>query len=379
MTVLTIMLNHIPPPPASKDFAIGVIGAGFIVRDIQLVAYQNAGYRVVGIASNNARQAAEVAQTRGVPKCYATVEELLEDPEIEVIDVAVPPHAQRSVINQILQHKNIRAIHAQKPLAMNYADAAAIVEACAKAGVMLSVNQNMRYDQSVRALKTLLERGDLGEPVFGTIEMRAIPHWQSWMADYGKVTLLVMSIHHLDTFRYWFGNPESVYASARTDPRTSIPHRDGVVSYILEYADGLRAAAWDDVWAGPAREGGGSDLYIKWRVEGTDGLAEGTIGWPSYPNRQPSTIRYASKKNLGAWMEPQWNEVWFPDAFAGTMGSLLDALANGTEPLISGADNLHTMALLDACYRSIEEHRPVNLDEFTSLNNREALHEARTN
>ena len=38
----------------------------------------------------------------------------------------------------------------------------------------------------------------------------------------------------------------------------------------------MRASAWDDVWAGPAREGAAADVYIKWRVEGTDGMAQGT-------------------------------------------------------------------------------------------------------
>ena len=69
---------------------------------------------------------------------------------------------------------------AQKPLAMSYGEARDCVELCAKAGVTLAVNQNMRYDQSVRALKDLLRRGWLGEPVLGTIEMRAIPHWMPW-------------------------------------------------------------------------------------------------------------------------------------------------------------------------------------------------------
>ena len=39
----------------------------------------------------------------------------------------------------------------------------------------------MRYDQSMRALKTALDRGYLGEPVLATIEMRAIPHWQTFL------------------------------------------------------------------------------------------------------------------------------------------------------------------------------------------------------
>ena len=41
----------------------------------------------------------------------------------------------------------------------------------------------------------------------------AIPHWMPWQQRLGWVTLRIMSIHHLDTFRYWFGNPVRVFAS----------------------------------------------------------------------------------------------------------------------------------------------------------------------
>jgi predicted dehydrogenase len=255
---------------------------------------------------------------------------------------------------------------------MNYRLAREAVEACESGGLRVAVNQNMRYDQSIRALKTLLDRGDLGTPVFATIEMRAIPHWMPWARQYDRLTLLIMSIHHLDVFRYLFGDPESVYASARTDPRARFPHRDGIVLYILEYADGLRAAAWDDVWAGPAREGAASDIYIKWRVEGTDGLAQGTIGWPGYPNAVPSTIRFATKRQPGCWIEPRWSETWFPDAFEGTMGELLWSIAEDRRPVIGARDNLRTMMLLEACYHSLQDHRPVRLDEI-----QEDSHEAR--
>jgi predicted dehydrogenase len=139
---------------------------------------------------------------------------------------------------------------------------------------------------------------------------------------------------------------------------------DGVVLYILEYPGGFRATAWDDVWAGPAREGAPPDLYIKWRVEGTEGMAQGTIGWPAYPNLTPSTIDFTTRQEPGCWFSPRWKEAWFPDAFEGTMGQLLDALAKGTEPVISGRDNLKTMALVEACYKSIEEHRPVKVEEI---------------
>lgn len=362
--MLDLNLEHIAPPPKRKDFAIGVVGAGFIVRDIQLVAYSHAGYNVQAIACDAPEQARSAARLRGVPKVYDTYQELLADPAIEVVDIAIPPHAQIDVIREAAKYAGrIKGILAQKPLAVNYAAAKETARVCADSGITLAVNQNMRYDHSIRALRTVLDRGWLGEPVLATIEMRAIPHWQEFLKGYDRLELLNMGIHHLDCFRFLFGDPESVFVSARTDPRTQFAHRDGICLYILEYANGFRAAGWDDVWAGPAREGGAPDTYIKWRVEGTEGLAQGTIGWPSYPNAAPSTIDFTTTREPGVWFAPRWKEVWFPDAFEGTMGALLDAIARGTEPVIGASDNLRTMALVDACYRSLDEHRPVRLDE----------------
>jgi predicted dehydrogenase len=156
---------------------------------------------------------------------------------------------------------------------MSYRQAKECVQACQAAGIVLAVNQNMRYDQSVRALKDLLGRGWLGEPMLATIEMRAIPHWMPWAEGLPSLATFIMSIHHLDTFRYWFGSPERVLASTRTDPRTKFAHHDGINLYILEYNSGLRASSWDDVWAGPCREGAQPDIGIRWRVEGTEGMA----------------------------------------------------------------------------------------------------------
>ena len=247
---------------------------------------------------------------------------------------------------------------------MSYREAKECVDLCIGAGIVLAVNQNMRYDQSVRALCDILRRGWLGEPVLGTIEMRAIPHWMPWSEQLPSLSTFVMSIHHLDTFRYWFGTPERVLASTRPDPRTRFPHRDGINLYILEYENGCRAAAWDDVWTGPAREGCEGDIGIRWRVEGTEGLARGTIGWPSYPARMPSTLDFTSREKPGEWLQPRWQEVWFPDAFAGTMAQLLCALEEGTEPEITGRDNLQTIALCEAVYAAAQEHRVTSVREF---------------
>ncbi len=362
----TPTLHYLPTLPKRKDWRIGVAGAGFIVRDCHLVAYQQAGFNAVAIASRNPATARAVAELRGVPTVHDTYDALFADPQIEILDIAVPPDAQPDLIRQAVAagKGRLRGILAQKPLALSVADAQDVVGCCADAGVVLAVNQNMRFDQSVRAMKDLLDRGWLGEPVFASIDMRAVPHWMPWAEGLPSLSTFVMSIHHLDTFRYWLGTPDRVLASTRPDPRTKFPHRDGVNLYILEYDSGARAASWDDVWAGPCKEGVAGDIGIRWRVEGTDGVAQGTIGWPKYPAKEPSTLEYSTRRQPGMWFRPRWDEVWFPDAFVGTMAQLLVAVEDGIEPEIGGADNVETIALCSAVFAAATEHRVTTVREF---------------
>ncbi len=352
-------LKYLSDMPADRTgMGIGVVGAGFIVRDCHLVAYRQAGFRVEGITSRTRSTAEEVASARGVPRVFDSIEDMLSHPGVDLIDVAVPPEAQPSVIRRILDHpRKVRGILAQKPLAMSLESAREIVSSCRKARVELQVNQNMRYDHSVKALRSLLDLGVLGEPVLATIDMRAIPHWMPWAEGGRSLSTFIMSIHHLDTFRYWLGDPARVLASTGPDPRTRFHHRDGINLYILEYDNGARASSWDDVWAGPAREGASPEIGIRWRFEGTQGLALGTIGWPGWPDRVPSTIDWTTASDGGAWHRPRWDEAWFPDAFSGPMAGLMIAIETDTEPDISGKDNLRTIALCEAVLRGAHEHR----------------------
>ncbi len=353
--------------PEDRSIGIGCVGAGFIMADCHLVAYRKHGLNPVAITSRTRATTESTAARHRISSVYDTVEELVGDPRVQILDVAVPPDCEADVIRRALSAPNhLRAVLAQKPLGSSYSEAASIVKLCADAGVVLAVNQNMRFDQSVRACKHLLQSGHLGDPVLATIDMRAVPHWMPWQQRQGWVTLRIMSIHHLDTFRYWLGNPDRIFASVTQDPRTSkkFDHEDGIALYILEYESGVRASAWDDVWAGPVQEGAAADIGIRWRVEGTRGMARGTIGWPAYPERTPSTLDYTTIDDNGTWHQPRWDSVWFPDAFIGPMADLLCSLELNAAPLGNGQDNLMTMALVDAAYLSAKEHRAIDPQEI---------------
>lgn len=351
-----------PPMPQRRDWKIGCVGSGFIMRDCQLAAYRDLGLSVYGIASRTRANCEEVAKQYDIPHVFDSWQEMLADPALEILDIAIPPDKQLEVVAEAVKHPNIKGILCQKPIAMSLSEAREIERLCREAGVAAAVNSNMRYDQSMRALKYVLEEGLLGEPVLGTIEMRAIPHWQTFLEEYDKLEIFGMGIHHVDIFRYLFGDPQEITAVCRTDPRTKFAHVDGITQYTYHYANGMMATSLDDVWAWP-NEPCEKDTYIKWRVEGAEGMAQGTIGWPQYPAHCPSTFEMTCQAFPHEWIRPSWDTVWFPDAFRGTMSSLLCAIEKGETPEISAKDNIRTIGCVEACYRSIQEKRTVGLDE----------------
>ena len=317
----------------TKDYRIGCIGAGMIMAECHLAAYKESGFTVASIASRTQAKAQAVATRWGIPRVHATPEALIEDPEVEIIDLAYPPDLQPALIRHALKQPHIKAILAQKPLALSLDEAIRLRDEAAAAGKIVSVNQNMRYDQSMRVLKQILEAGDLGEIVFAQIDMHAIPHWQGFLEGYDRLTLANMSVHHLDVLRFLFGDPEAITTQTRKDPRTTFEHRDGITVSTLTFPSGVMAVSLEDVWSGPREEGYKDDQHIGWRVEGTQGVARGSIGWPT---GAVSTLQYASTRTTnGAWVSPTWDTMWFPQAFIGVMEQLQHAVKTGEPPALS--------------------------------------------
>src|SRR5205823_14514922 len=103
---MDLSLDYLPRLPRRKDFRIGCVGAGFIMRDCHLVAYRQAGFNPIAIASRKPEHAKEVAQAFNVPRVHRDYADLLADKSVEVLDIAVPPDVQPSVIRAAVEHKD---------------------------------------------------------------------------------------------------------------------------------------------------------------------------------------------------------------------------------------------------------------------------------
>ena len=348
-------LDYRPRMPSRTDYRIGVVGCGGIVRGAHLPAYKAAGFPVTGIWNRTADTARAAAAVFGIPRVFETWEELVASPDIDVVDIALPPHLHPAIAIAAVQHG--KHVMVQKPMATRYTDALRIVEAARRAGVKLAVNQNGRWEPSIRAARTLIARGLLGTRLTAFLELRTQQPWQPFWTDrdnYHQVMLLGMSIHHIDQFRFLFGDPLRVSAVTREVPGQPWSG-DAIAHYQLCYKDGFFASALDDgaAWT--------RDVGVRFRITGTDGVIAGTMGWPT---DTWSTLRYTSR-STGSWQEPLFQTRWFPDAFMGTMGDLFNAIENDCQPTISGEDNLETLRTVFACYRSAREHRAVAPHEIT--------------
>lgn len=345
----------IVPQLASESYRIGIIGAGKIVRECHLPAYRAAGWEVVRIASRTAESAQRAADEFSIAEASGDFLDVIRDERVEVVDISLPSHRHPEFAIAALEAG--KHVLLQKPMANSLDEARPIVEAAARAGVKLAVNQNGRWDPAIRACRELLDRGVFGQLITASIDMRTRQPWQEYWKDevnYPRLMLLGMSIHHLDQFRYLFGEPIEITAHLARYPGQPWAG-ESIAQYVLGYESGLLVTAFDDgfPWT--------RDWSEHYRIEGLNGIARGRIGWT---DQGFSTLEYTTRDAPDAWISPAFSRKWFPDAFLATMNELFCAIAEDREASISGRDNLHTLRLVEAGYRSAQERRTVRLDEI---------------
>ncbi|MDF2670364.1 MAG: oxidoreductase [Paenibacillus sp.] len=355
-------LDYKPKLPRNKERGIGIVGAGEIVLHAHLPAYRMAGFRVVGIYDVDKEKAKQAAELFDIPYVYETLDELLNNPDIEVVDVAVPAKFQLQVVREVAQRG--KHVLCQKPLSEHYADADHIVELCKAAGIKAAINQQMRWSPGIRASRSIIERGWLGTPIQASMQVNVLTQWENWpwITQIDTLEVMYHSIHYLDSIRYVMGmTPEYIYADGAKYPNQ--PYKGETRTMIhIKFPEEARGLVHDNHNNHSPQE----DWYATFRFEGTEGVVKGTNGaLYNYPVGREDTISFYSKALFkNGLYTPELEGKWFPHAFMGTMGELMCAIEEDREPENSIEDNLKTLQMVFAAYRSMAENRPVYLSEI---------------
>ncbi|MGH9447915.1 MAG: Gfo/Idh/MocA family protein, partial [Terriglobia bacterium] len=248
-----------------------------------------------------------------------------------------------------------RGVLIQKPMGEDLEQARRILELCRREQLRAAVNFQLRYAPYVLAARSLIEQGVIGELHDMEVRVTVYTPWQLWtfMQGIPRVEIVYHSIHYLDLLRSFLGEPRGVYAKTMKHPLSPglAPTRSTI---ILDYGDTVRACVSTNHGHVFGRRH--QESFIKW--EGTKGAIVAKMGLLiNYPAGEPDEMEFCS---FDGATPPEWNSVkiegsWFPDAFIGTMASLMRWVDDPEQQAATSVDDaFKTMALVEAAYRSSE-------------------------
>ena len=338
-----------------KPLPIVIIGAGGIVKDAHLPAYDLANFKVIGIY-DKIRTKAEALKEEfdHVEKAYASLSELIEDGKEynAVYDLALPANRHIEILEQLPDGSPVLI---QKPMGESLEEAKQILEICKRKKLISAVNFQMRYAPYIIAAREMVDKGVLGEVYDMEIMLCAYTPWPLWdfLFQLPRVEILYHSIHYLDVIRSFLGNPQKIYASTRKHPKMTELAATRT-TMILDYDAHIQAR----VIANHGHEFGLQHQRSYLKIEGTKGAIKIRIGLTlDYPKGLPSKFEYMLLgKGQKKWEEIKIKGKWFPDAFIGTMAVLQRHVLDKNVPLPhSTEDAYNTMKLVEAAYISSEQ------------------------
>jgi predicted dehydrogenase len=346
-------LDYRPSFPPGFRPGLGLIGCGDIARSWHLPAYAEYGVNVVGVY-DPAPEATEGICDRFpfVRRVFPSLDELLVDEEVEIVDVATRPDVRPALILQSIDAG--KHVLAQKPLAFDLRAARRLADEAEGHGIKVAVNQNGRWSPPWRIATLLIEQGDIGDVLAVThFHDRPLPPLVGTHFDeLDHFVIYDYFAHWIDICRCWLDG-KTVQAVRALDYRTPDQPAEAKSPWAawveIHYTDGASALIRN---VGEARTTRPSSPF--W-VHGTEGTIRGSVLLGS---------DFVELERSGISSRYAFEGAWYPDGFAGALGELVTSIAENREPFNSARHNLLSLQMTLAACRSAEEGgRAVSLDE----------------
>lgn len=334
-----LLADVAPPLPEDASLGIGIVGAGTIVRYAHLPAYRKAGFVVVGVHDADPARAHALAADAGLPHSYAELDEMLADPRVSIVDIAVPPSHQPEVALRAACAGKHLLCH--KPLAETIEVARELVAGVRQAGVKMAVNQQTRFAPAIVTMRRALAEGIVGEPTRLVFDF-AFLEGSDWWDAAPEPALRADCIHTVDVARMLLGDPIDVRALAWRDAKQ--PARgETIVEILLSYGE-QRAAriSSNTVWWPP-------EVRARVELQGTEAIVQASLAeWTHYPHPVADSLELVLRDEPEVRYVPRYEHSHIPDAFIATMAQLMIAVERDEDPELSGEENLRTLELIEA-------------------------------
>jgi len=315
-----------------RKINVGVIGVGAMGYNHARVYYRLEEANLVAVSDVSERTLNKVCEKYDA-KGYSDYEDLLKDPEIEVVSVCVPTTHHHDVVMKAIEYG--KHVLVEKPIAFSLEEAEEMIAAAKEKGVILGTGHVERFNPAVQKAKELIENDVIGDVV--SASAKRVGPFPPRIKDVG--VCIDLAIHDLDVMYYLFNEDvEQVYGtmSSILDKTDFEDHAEIMVSFTN--ATGILEVNW-------------LTPYKRREIEitGTDGIIS-----VDYIEQSIEVFgKFAQDINI-KHEEPLKEEL----------KSFLEAVDEGKDPVITGEDGLNALKMVIAASKSSRAHKPISFDEL---------------
>ena len=340
-------------------FGLAGLGMGGETHARELAKVE--GARLAAVYGRSEDKAKAFANRFGVAKAYSRFEDLLEDPEIDVVNVATPNALHREFATRAASAG--KHVMVEKPLEISVARALEIVETCEKNEVILGVIFQMRFGEAATTLKQAIDEGRLGrllvadgiDKEYRPPEYYARDYWRGTRELEGGGCLTTQSIHVIDLLQWLAGPVESVYAKKQTALH-DIEIEDYAAA-VVTFRNGALGIIESSTAVKPS-------LKSRVEIHGTEGSAiingewDETYFWDVGDDQKidaPAGFQFTDIDDPRGMPEDR-HGLLFTDITA--------AIKNKRPPQVTGKEALNSVAIAEAIYTSADSGKEVSVSDL---------------
>ena len=338
----------------TKSVRVGVIGCGFFSPNHVNSWAQMEGVEIAALCDLNENRARALAEKCGVKApIFADVAKMVDQTKPDFIDIITSPETHPALVAFAAERKMPAIV--QKPMSLEFEAARKMVESMKAAKVPLMVHENFRFQAPIVEVGKIVRSGEIGKLTYGMISFRTahdIYAGQPYLAKLKRFALTDLGVHVLDVARFLLGEAERIHCEVQS-VKPGIAGED-MVTCLLRHTNGAMSVV-ECSYASPLPDDPFPETLIT--IEGTEGSVKLDTGYRISVRSGDKVRRLSGDAPVLKWASRPWHVV--QESVLRTQEHWLDCFRNGTEPQISGRDNLATLALVEASYESVAKKTAV--------------------
>ncbi|XJZ27832.1 Gfo/Idh/MocA family protein [Bacillota bacterium Lsc_1132] len=300
---------------------------------------------IIAIASESGK-ASEVASTFSIPAFYDSYEELLQKKEMDAVYIPLPNHLHKKWVIEAAKHG--KHILCEKPAALNTEEAKEMIDFCREKGVKFMEAFMYQFHPQHQRVREIIASGEIGEVKFMSSNFSFFLENKEtnirMKKEMGGGSIYDVGCYCIHAIRNFLqAEPAVVEAHAEIDPKTGV---DLTATVYMKLDNGI-----------PTMFSSSMDMASRQEYE-----IVGTKGRIIVPRAFRPDI-YGGKGQIIVQTEQvDRKEKWTADLYKLEIEHFSQAILDQTEIAYTPENTIRNMQAVEACYKSIEKNKPINLD-----------------